>query len=167
VILLQAAPWSFSDQGFLTFCVILLAIFGVEFRMIQQNREEFITFKAGVMAELKLMNARQSRASQVGVVNALEILSEPNPWTREEMAIRERMYRNPDFEGIEDDEIETVIKRLDTEIAEGNLAGDKLMAAHYMLRELNGELAKRAEERELPKPRLIGQARRWPWSRAS
>jgi hypothetical protein len=167
VILLQAAPPSIAvtDQGFLVFCGILLAIFGVEFRMIQQHRDQFVEFRATVLAELRLMQVKSERASQVGVINALDILSDPNPWTESEMAIRGRMRHNPSFEGISDEEIETVIRRLDAEIAEGHLTGDKLTAGFFMLRELNGELRRREVERELVGP--VPKRARWPWSRVA
>lgn len=167
MILLQASGVAVTVDGqtIVGFFVILLSIFGVAFGMIRaegnarqrdrddfaetrrQDREEFIAFKATILGEFRLMQVRYERASQVGIVNALDILADPNPWTEEEMAIRNRMRQNPDFRGITDREILKIIRRLDIE--RPHMSGDKLMACDYMLRELNGELARRAEEQEL------------------
>jgi hypothetical protein len=171
-LLAQSAPAgplvAVDGQTVIGFFVILLALFGVAFRMImnestirtafrdeyvdsrEKDRVAFAEFKALVTTELRLMQAKQERASHVGVRNALEVLGDDmNPWTKEEREIKRRMYHNPDFQGIEADEIEMIIRRLDEEVQSKTLQGDKLMAAHYMLRELNGELAKRLAEYEL------------------
>lgn len=116
----------------------------------QKDHDDFVEFRAEMRADMRLMQRRRERQTEVGVVNALATLGdELNPWSPTELEIKRRMQRNPTFQGISDDDIILVIQRLDEEVRSGLLKGDKLMAAHYLLRTLNGELEERYERNAL------------------
>lgn len=158
-----------TDQGILAFCLLLVGIFGVMFRQINNGGDKvnglektFLLFQQDTSHQFQLLQIRMGRRAEVGISNALDILSEPNPWSPMEMRIRDKMRQNPTLEGITDEEIHTVIKRLDEEKA--SLRGDKLMAADFMLMELNAELAERQAKRKPPEPPTPDGRPRW-WMR--
>lgn len=140
-----AAVFTVSAMALLSGVGYFMRLIGDAQRRQQRHYSEFQRFVGDISARMRALEAQVYRSAEVGLHRVLEDFEHPNPFSAEEIALRDRMRRDPSLDSLSVGEIEQAIRAWDRELDNDELSLEKRASARYIVAVLNGVLARRFE----------------------